>query len=205
MTFVEFQDYLITHLWKQGDTVVIANLPTLIRTANHELNRKFKVEDRNRMADAQAIDYRVALPSDYRSMVALSSHRRGGMTYVSQHRYAGLLPNARSYEQFYTLANGELRVLGEPSASAPFDLTMAYYANIPDFQTEGYSWVAEKYLDVYLYCTLKHSAPFLREDERITMWAAMYDDALNSALEENAHDVKYGGSPLQMQIGSGVA
>ena len=45
MTFQQFIDYLTTHLWKIGDSLVVNNLPTIIKTADAELNASFKVED----------------------------------------------------------------------------------------------------------------------------------------------------------------
>jgi hypothetical protein len=56
---------------------------------------------------------------------------------------------------------------------------------------------------VYLYCVLKHTAPFLREDERLGTWDAMYGNAIGTALEEN-NERKYAGSPLKMHFPAGI-
>ena len=78
-----------------------------------------------------------------------------------------------------------------------FDLT--YRAGIPNYATEDASWVEDLYLDLYVYAVFKHCAIFLREDERLTQYAGMMQDALASAIDEDVREVQFGGSPLNMQ------
>lgn len=203
LNYAEFNDFLLTHLWRQGDSVVAANLPQIIKTAEAELDTRFKVEERNAVSAAQAIGRQVSLPSDYRSMIALSNPRLGGMKYVTQQDYASKVVrySSGSPSKYYTVSNSAIWLTGAATPTSPFDMTMVYYRRVPDFQATDESWLADKFFNVYLYCVLKHTAPFLREDERVGTWVNFFNEAFDTAMEENAHDVKYAGSPITMKFG----
>lgn len=203
MTYAEFKDYLITHLWKTGDQVVIDRLDTLIKTAEHELNRVLKIEDRTQLSDIEAASNLVELPEDYREMRVLSNpHHREMKYYIPSKFYAFGDPSNRDYEA-YTIVNNCIALGGIVTVDKPLHLTMLYYQKIPDFKTADASWLADDYLDVYTYCVLKHSAPFLREDERLQTWMALYGEALATAMAEN-DDRKFAGSPLKIHFPGGI-
>lgn len=198
MTYDEFKTFIVTHLWKQGDSVVINNLDTLVKTAETELDRKLKVEDRNVLYQFNAVGNGIDLPADCKSLVAVGSPGRGEMTYISQqHFFNANVKHQNATAGFYTVSNNALWLTGPINEDSRFPLIWAYYKKIPDFKADNASWVVDDYFDVYLYCVLKHSAPFLREDERVALWSGLYQDALDSALEANV-DVKYAGSPMRM-------
>jgi len=204
LTYADFKAFLTTFLWRDGDTVLIANLDSLIKMADAELNRVFKVEDRTITADAQATDTILTTPLDYREMRNLSMAGIGPLTYLSPLEFAR--EEAMAAGQFrpvFTVSNNLIRLIGPYSISAPVDVSMVYYANLPDFKATDASWMADNYLDVYAYCALKHAAPFLREDDRLQVWMGAYGAALQSALDENANR-KNTGSPQRITYG-GVA
>jgi len=206
MTYAEFKNYLMTHLWKVGDSLVLDNLPTIITTAEAELNRVIKVEDRVTVADIVAEATSWPMPADYRSMRSLSSPLRGEMVYNIPADFANKRASNKATGKDYTVVNNTLRLIGNISAESPVTLEAWYYRKLVPFadDPEGvYNWLVQDYFDVYLYGVLKHTAPFLREDERLTTWAALYNDAKASALEEN-DDRKYAGSPLKLKFPKGV-
>lgn len=207
MNYAEFKDFLMDHLWKQGDSVVLSRLDQIIKVAEAELNRTLKIEDRNQLSDAEATDNLVPLPLDYREMRSLSNPYCRGMKYYTPNKFFDLeskYANRINYEAYTVVNHGEeIALLGPLSVDNPLSLTMVYYANIPSFQDADESWVVDKYLDLYAYCVLKHTAPFLREDERLGTWGALYTDAFTTTMEENENR-KYAGSPIQMHFPKGV-
>lgn len=206
MTRDEFQTYLMTHLWKTGDSLVLQNLPTIIVTAENELNRTLKVEDRVSVLDIQAEGIAWPLPPDYRAMRHLSSPQRGEMVYNIPADFANKRANKCATGKDYTVVNKTLRLIGNITPENPLALECWYYRNIPkltDDESEDTNWLLQDYFDVYLYCVLKHTAPFLREDERLQVWGTLFSDAMVAALDEN-DDRKYAGSPLKMKFPAGA-
>lgn len=201
MMLSTFKDYLMTHLWKTGDDVVLANLDTIIATAYSELDRVFKVVDREAVATLSAESNEVALPADYRSMRSLVSLSVGKMNYLIPAEFADRIACQQTCPNDYTVVNKTVRLTFNPTAEAPESLECWYTAVVPrlDDETEE-NWLADDYFDVLLYTVLKHTAPFLREDERVAMWSDMQNTAIASALEENEHERKYAGSPLKINF-----
>lgn len=202
MNYQEFCDFTIIHLWKVGDQVVIDNIDTLVTLAESELNRIFKVEDRAMVVQLPMIDNVVPMPPDVRTIRNVHVSNFGDFSYATPSDFYQQLDAAAQIPlplNVYTTVGKQilLSIMADPNV--PLTLTLTYYANIPKFKDMGASWLADEYLDVYLYCVLKHTAPFLREDERIPVWQTMYSDALGSAMAENDEN-KYAGSPLAMRF-----
>jgi hypothetical protein len=202
MTYAEFKAFVTTFLWRDGDTVLTNNLDNLIKMANAELNRVFKVEDRTITATTPVTDNTATVPSDYREMRSLSLTDVGPMTYLTPLEFSrqDVINAGRQRLPIFTVSNDLILLSGDFSPENPGEMTMVYYANIPDFAVTDTSWVADDYLDVYAYCVLKQSAPFLREDDRLQVWTSAYGAALQSALDENAAR-KYTGSPQKITYG----
>ena len=202
MSYQAFKDFVIVHLWKVADTVVIANLDNLILLAEAELNRTFKVEDRAKVVKLPMIDNVVVMPADLRTIRNVHVQGLGDFSYAAPADYYHQLDDAASNNcalHVYTTVGKQILLSIQASANVPLTLTLTYKANIPSFKATGASWLADTYFDVYLYCVLKHTGPFLREDERIAMWKDMFMDAIGSAMVEN-DDNMFAGSPVAIRF-----
>jgi len=63
------------------------------------------------------------------------------------------------------------------------------------------NWLLEYYPDAYLYGSLVHSAPYLKEDARLQTWAALYQSAVD-AINNESESSKFGGSGRKLKIRS---
>lgn len=207
MNYAAFRAYLTNFLWRQNDTDLVANIDNLILMANHELNRTLNIEDRNvsLVINPTSADY--TLPANFRQMNSLNDMnvtpgRVKGFANTTvldilekrvQTRGNVLLP-------FYAVDRSEqvaiLRMVAPFSVDNPGELILSYRADVPNYAVTDASWLATRYLDLYTYTVLSHCAPYLREDERLEVWIGKKGEALNSALDENEREVKFGGSPL---------
>ncbi len=206
MTYQEFVDYIIVHLWKQGDTVVIENLPTLMRLAETELDRKLReVPDREVIFEAVVDSDVYTLPTDCKRVRHVSSDC-GGLTYVIPDHFSDLkrrMRNVLGVGEYFSSVNNQLLLMGNITPTSQVNLKVWYERKVPQFVDGGTSWLVDDFLDLYTYCVLKHSASFLREDERLTMWVNMYTDALASVIEEGA-DRKFTGSPMTQRFSPNI-
>ncbi len=194
MIYQEFKDYLVKFLWKAGDTQLISSLDNLISMAESGLNNQLRVERRHSSAIITADAEEKALPDDYFSIrqVADISTQLGEFVYVSpaEIRSWRLQTNSSQWRPIYSIEDTNLLLCG-PAAN-PIDLVVDYTNRIPDFKTTDSSWLADDYLDLYTYAVLSHSAPFLREDERIVTWKQGYAEALQSINEASAFEQQRG-------------
>ena len=72
MTYQEFKDYLATFLWKDTDQVLIDNLDSLIKMADHELNRKLDITRREELYSVAHVGDKIDLPEDFSQLVDVS-------------------------------------------------------------------------------------------------------------------------------------
>lgn len=75
------------------------------------------------------------------------------------------------------IANGtKLRLAPAPDASRTAKFT--YIAKLTRLSgSVATNWVLDSHHDVYLYGSLVHSAPYLKDDERLAVWRSLYDRA----------------------------
>lgn len=58
--------------------------------------------------------------------------------------------------------------------------SLTYYTKIPALSISNTSnWLLSDHPDLYLYGTLVQTAPYLREDERVSVWNTIYDRLMN--------------------------
>lgn len=81
---------------------------------------------------------------------------------------------------YYTVMGNTIRMIPAPTASStPTQLEMWYYANLSALSTGNpTNWALTKYPDLYLYGSLVHTAPYLKNDERIAVWEGIYQSIL---------------------------
>lgn len=126
-----------------------------------------------------------SLPSDFVAayQVMLTSSGKH-LRYVSPDDTRELFEDAStsssSGDVFYTIIANKLRVLPAPSASSPLSVDLYYYARLPALSTTSTTnWVLSRYPDLYLYGSLIHSAPYLKADDRISLWDGIYSRILS--------------------------
>ncbi len=201
MTADEFKTYLMTHLWKTGDQIVLDNLPTLIVTAENELNRTLKVEDRVSVLDTTATSIAHPLPADYRQMRHLSSPYRGEMIYNIPADFASKRAAGTVCQKDYTVVNKTLRLLGKITPESPLEqvarerLSTVYMPGykltmLPDSVVQAYTLQEGRDCPaVSLYITFDEATLAITATEtrleRVPVAANMRHDQLDSIVTES--------------------
>lgn len=81
--------------------------------------------------------------------------------------------------QFFTTIGTRMKVLPSPGGGR---VTLTYYKRIPRLTDQSpNNTFLKRYPSLYLYGSLIHSALYLREDERLSLWTGMYRSALDRA------------------------
>lgn len=188
MTYDEFKTYLTTFLWKTGDTVLANNLDNLIVMAHSDLNNSLKVQEMDVALSESVTDVDYTLPADYRRIRTVQVTELGELLYVQPallYTYRDV--DASEVAPVYSLSGSNTLLLAGPiSVANPVTLNITYHSKVPDFATTDTSWLADNYLALYTYAVLRHSAGFLREDERVALWEQQYRAALMQINEDDA-------------------
>jgi hypothetical protein len=148
-------------------------------------------------------DATVALPSDFlevRDLIVVTNPVRP-ISYMSPSVFSR---NARvtesGYPIDYTILATEFKFAPVPDTT--YTLEILYYA-APEFLTDTNP--SNAYLancpDLLLYGALLEAEPYLMNDQRIQLWAGMYQKGVD-AITTSDEQAQYSGVPLQMKLTS---
>jgi hypothetical protein len=182
-----------------------AAVPTFISLAEADIQRRVRHWRMEKRSTAELDTQYSAIPADFVEVIRfyVTSNDTRPLELISQ---AELLDrkakrsNASGAPAYYALTAGELEIYPVPDGT--YDVELYYISRIPSLSDSNASnWLLEQYQDAYLYGSLVHSAPYLKDDARAQMWAALYQssvDAINAESERS----KFGGSGRRMKIRS---
>ena len=100
--------------------------------------------------------------------------------------------------RYYTHTQSQFEFYPTPDETYIGDLL--YYQQIPALSDSNTTnWLLTNAPDVYLYGALLHTAPYLQEDARVTVWAQLYSAAV-ARLNAESDAAAVSGSGLRMKI-----
>ena len=189
-TYSDLKSTIADYLNRADLTSVI---PTFITLAEAKFNRELRLRDMLTRAECVSDNEFVALPVDFLEAYLLELN----MTDIApQQPLAFVGPNeAKSLKankiinkvRYFTLIDGAFELLPAPTADT--DLLLTYYAKIPALSdTQTTNWLMTKSPDLYLYSSLLEATPYLKNDERVQIWAAARQqvmDAMNIESERS--------------------
>jgi hypothetical protein len=175
-----------------------AQIPTFIQLAEADLNTRLRCREMIVRATSTNDDEYVKLPLDF--LEGINLQIVGGQSPL---RYITLdeadIVNARqgyNAPTFYSLMNGAIELVPPPATGVDVEIEMVYYGKITALsEANQTNWLLLKAPDVYLYGALVHAAPFLMDDQRISVFGSFYSqrvEALNDESQKSLHS----GSPL---------
>ena len=176
-TYTELQDAVANWLARNDLT---ARIPEFVALCEAKLNRMLfvpQMETRSTTTCDTSDDEPefLSLPSDFQSMrrVRLSSVTgKPRLQFMSQtqlddYRYSA--DNIAGQPVYFTIMGDELELAPTPNEN--YTVEMVYRKNIPALASNSTNWLLTAAPDAYLYGALMESAPYIKEDERVAVWA----------------------------------
>jgi hypothetical protein len=189
-----------------------AKIPSFITLAEAKFNRSLFVRQMEQRATALVLpdsaepEY-ISLPLDFQSMrrVRLSSAtgkpRLDFLSGVQADEYRHTSGDAAGQPQFFTIFGDEIELIRTPDAD--YTIEMIYRKNIPALSALNTSnWLLALAPDAYLYGALLESAPYIKDDDRIQVWAAGLSSVIEG-LNNLGTTSTFNSGPLEMRT-SGV-
>lgn len=170
------------YLARDQDATLIARIPSFIQLFEAKINRvllhpKMETRSTTTVDTGSSEPEFISLPSDFQTMRRI---RLSGVTgkprlqFMSQtqledYRYS--IDNVTDQPVYFSIVGDELELA--PTPNEDYALEMVYRANIPALTSSNTTnWLLTLAPDLYLYGSLLESAPYMKEDERIAVWAA---------------------------------
>ena len=201
-TYAELQAAIADTLNRDDLTSAI---PDFITLAEADMQRRVKHWRQEKRSTAELDTQYSAIPADFLEAIRfyITSNDTSPLELISQsemldRRYRNADTTGKPH--YYAITAGEIEVY--PTPDGTYNAELYYYSRIPALSDSNTSnWVLEYFPDLYLYGSLIHSAPYLKNDERTQVWAALYQSAIDG-INAESESSKFGGSGRRMKIRS---
>ena len=174
-------------------------IPQFVSLAQAQLIRSHRQITRGSLTiDAQF----EALPADWLETIRITMDASPirALTQISMDdltRYRTAIDNTTDAPVYFSHNGTDIELFPTPSTSYTGEIT--YYAKVTALSADAdTNWLLTNNPDVYLYGALVHTAPYLKDDARIALWAGLLAQAM-SEIEDETAAARFG-SPLRMRM-----
>tara|TARA_R100000655_G_C2988242_1_gene192685 strand:- start:874 stop:1503 length:630 start_codon:yes stop_codon:yes gene_type:complete len=185
-------------------TDLTARIPEFIDLAESTFNRTIRNRQMITKKDDYSLDGRyVNLPTDTLEVIRIVVDVSPQITleYLTPEEIAERRSsNSTGRPAYFTVIGGstnQIELL--PSPDATYTSSIVYYTKIPALSdSDTTNWLLTNNPDIYLFGTLVEAFPYLMNDERMPMWNARLDKALNELKLQGEREM-HTGSSLRMR------
>jgi hypothetical protein len=177
-------------------------IPSFVSLAQAQFNRKIR-SHRQITRGSLTIDAQFeALPADWLETIRITMDANPirVLTQISMDdltRYRTAIDNTTDAPVYFAHNGTDIELFPTPSTSYTGEIT--YYAKVTALSADGdTNWLLTNHPDVYLYGSLVHTAPYLKDDARIALWSGLLAQGM-SEIEDETAAARFG-SPLRMRM-----
>jgi len=157
-------------------------IPDFIALAEAQIERTLRTRQMMVRATASIDTEYSAVPADFleTKSIKLNTNPVTSLTFETVDALDSLKSTtyiSTGKPQFFSIVGGQIRVLPVPDST--YTAELIYYAKLSKLSsTNATNWLLTQAPDVYLYGSLMQAAPYLKDDSRIPVWAAIYTRGL---------------------------
>ena len=183
-TYTELVSTVESYLARTDLNTVV---PTFVQLAQERITRDLRTREMLKLSTTTATDNTVELPIDFLEMREL--HFQGNppvtLEYQSPDKFfRNHVTTTSGLPYYFTIIGYEMQFAPVPDDNQI--LQMLYYAK-PTFISPSVSsnLYLANYSDALLYATLAEAEQYLLNDQRIQVWASMYDRAITNIMKND--------------------
>ena len=182
-------------------------IPEFITLAEARFNRVLRIRDMETVSTAistTAGTREYSLPTGFVQMreFHLTTDPLTPLTYITPEIMSRIWAgSSKSKPEVFTIIADNVR-LG-PNPDAVYTTSMLYYKKITALSASATTNdMLTNSPDIYLYGTLLEATPFIMQDERVPLWLAAFEKAVNDIQNQDNKD-RHSGSQLRVMNTSG--
>jgi hypothetical protein len=183
-TYAGLQTTIADFLDRQDLTAAI---PTFIALAETRISRDLSHWKQEKRVDTVFNERFELIPNDMIEALSLQ-HANGGrivtMAATEMQERRGATENLAGKPTSVRLTAGQFELY--PTPDEAYSVSLLYLGRIPALSDDNTStWLLLDAPDILLYGALGQSAPYLKDDARLTVWAALYQSAVDALNAES--------------------
>jgi hypothetical protein len=164
-----------------------ASIPTFIALAEARISRDLSHWKQEKRVETTFDERYEFIPNDLIEALSLQ-HADGGrimtMAATEMQERRGDVNYVAAKPTSVRLTAGQFELY--PTPDAVYSVSLLYRARIPALADDNTSnWLLLDAPDVLLYAALGQSAPYLKDDARLSVWAALYQSAVDALNAES--------------------
>lgn len=171
--------------------------PSFIRMAEASVNRRLRVRQMIARAESEVEHQTLPLPGDWLESIRgfTGSDNDFRLSSFPMDEYdARVLSTGQPISYSILGRYMFFRMLPEE----PTRIELSYYAAVPALSNANpTNWLLDLWPDIYLYGSLMHTAPYLKDDPRLQVWEVMFEKALAEARLSDS--LSYNGTRQQIR------
>lgn len=173
-------------------------IPDFIALAEAQIERTLRTRQMIVRATASIDTEYSAVPADFleTKSIKLNTNPVTSLTFESVDALDSLKSTtyiSAGKPQYFGIVGGQIRVLPVPDNT--YTAELIYYAKLSKLSgSVATNWLLTQAPDVYLYGSLMQAAPYLKDDARIPVWAAIYTRGLEELQIADDRGATSGGS-----------
>lgn len=206
-SYSDLQAAITEWLARDQDTTLIARIPSFVQLFECRMNRGLffrQMETRSTtLTDPNASEPEfITLPSDFQSMrrIRLTSVTGKPLlefkSTVQMDEYRAQTADVNGQPAFFSIFGSEIELA--PTPDAAYTIEMIYRQYLPPLASNATNWLLTLAPDLYLYGSLMESAPYIKEDARLSTWGTLHQTALD-ALNSLQMTAAFNAGPLRIQ------
>lgn len=166
-----------------------ARIPDFIRLFEARMNRVLRTSNQRKSASLTAYGGSVVLPDDCLELIAVDDTKRN-LRLMTTIQYGP----SQLDSGYYAIEGSVLRISGTTDS-----VNVRYYAKVPPLgPSNPTNWVLDSHPDAYLFGALTEAEPYLLNDDRMPMWKARCDTAIQ-AIQLADDQARFSGDALALQ------
>lgn len=177
-------------------------IPNFISLAEAQFNRTIRHRKMVVRSDATLDTPYFAVPGDWLQTIRfqLNTNPVTPLLFVTpeQALEETQVYSAAQQPLFFTMIGEQFQVVPAPDGS--YDAELLYYGKIPALSDSNTTnWLLTESPDLYLYGALAQTAPYLKEDERLGIWAGLYQKLFDDMMQADERS-RIGSSKLKSRF-----
>jgi hypothetical protein len=202
-TYAELQTAIADFLDREDLTAII---PTFIRLTEARMDRDLRHWRQEQRSNADLDAQYSALPPDFLQPIRLQilagpSGEVAPISTAQMLQLRGDRADLVGRPTNYAITGGSIELY--PTPDDTYASSLVYYGRTPALSVSNTTnWLLAEAPDAYLYGSLVHAAPYLKDDQRAVVWESLFKLSLDT-LNSSSEDAKYGGSGLRMRTRRG--
>lgn len=184
-----------------------AVVPTFVRLAEARMDRELRHYRQEKRSALAVTGQYTDLPADYLQTIRLQI-TDGPTSEVAPVSTAQMMQmredrNDRAGRPtHYAITAGSIELF--PTPDAEYAASLVYHGRITALSDAApVNWLLTEAPDAYLYGALLHSAPYLKDDNRVALWEGLYKVAMENLMISSA-DAKWAGAGLRIKTRRGA-